>query len=208
MDRPRWYSSSTRSHMRVFVWIITPRYTGTGVSLLWLCLANCTEPVLLRRRAQLLNYRSWEIVSVGAGIDEWLDCSWILGPFKIIETSIMSAFGTDSSWQRVSNDPLKAVVIFSMSLRTMLAALARWMPSLSASCSHAMRRDAPTSWLKASRMSRPRLCSSKLGNTSTFDFWVRLIEHAQSGLFPVAPAWSRTGLPGLSIWTVVQKQSP
>ena len=58
-------------------------------------------------------------------MDEWLDCLWILGPFKIIETSAISAFGTDSSWQRVSNDPLKAVVIFSMSLRTMLAALAR-----------------------------------------------------------------------------------
>ena len=66
-----------------------------------------------------------DIVSVGAGIDEWLDCSWILGPFKIIDTSAMSEFGTDSSWQRVPNDPLKAVVIFSMSLRTMLAALAR-----------------------------------------------------------------------------------
>lgn len=75
--------------------------------------------MLLRQRAQLLYNRNWEIVSIGAGIDEWLDCSWILGPFKIIETSAMS----EAMRLRVSNEPLKAV-IFSMSLRIMLAALA------------------------------------------------------------------------------------
>ena len=45
-------------------------------------------------------------------------------------------------------------------------------------------------------------------STSKFDFWVQLSEHAQSWLFPVAPAWSCTGLPGLSAWTLVQQQSP
>ena len=51
------------------------------------------------------------MVRVGGDTYEWLDWSWIVGPFRIIASSATREFGMDFSWQRVSNEPLKAVFI-------------------------------------------------------------------------------------------------
>ena len=128
-------------------------------------LAECVSHGLLsgrnpcKHKSACPPMRSSEMVRVSADTDEWLACSWMLGPFKIIETcAIRREVGTDFSWQWVSKEPLKAVFIFNMSVWTMFAALARETPSLSASSSHALCRADPKSWLKASRISRPHLC--------------------------------------------------
>ncbi len=40
-------------------------------------------------------YHPYQIVRVCVDTDEWLDCSWIVGPFRIIATSASREFGTN-----------------------------------------------------------------------------------------------------------------
>ena len=118
MDRPRRYSSSTRSRLRVFVWIITPRYTGTGVSLLWLlgrlygtgALATACTTVELQELGNCkcrswYRWVAWLFMDTGAIQDHRNQCNeWIWHWLFLAEGVIKRSTDGSRHLQHVSSD--------------------------------------------------------------------------------------------------------
>ena len=113
----------------------------------WLCLAVPEVSFLI-----------WQ-----AGNDSEFDRLVMLGPFKTIQSRGRNDAGTDLPRHLLGNESLKTAFILNMSLRKMVAGLARLTASSSTTCSHASLIACPISLLKTSTISSLCLWASKSG---------------------------------------------